>query len=245
MAMPLHPALTIFKPVFLLLVLLFLFIVFGIFLYVKYRQFTDFVNALDISKPVDGGNPNFTTPSRTEIKLNIFATCFLMQGSYENYISRMNLTGREKMLDFGSGAGPAAQFIAAKLEHGEGQLTCLDISQTWMKVIQARLAGRQGVQYVLGDVRNIDLQEDIFDIILIHFVLHDIDPEMRQQIINRLAALLKNGGRLFIREPRSDIHGMAGTEIRKLMRNARLKEIKMEPVRIMVLIPVNEGIYIK
>ena len=60
----------------------------------------------------------------------------------------MNLSGHEHVLDFGSGAGPSASYIAIKLSKGDGELTCLDISPTWITVIKARLADYKNINFI-------------------------------------------------------------------------------------------------
>ena len=226
------------------ILLLFLIIVVT-FLYVKYNQYSSFVDNLDIDKSPDEKNLNYTTPSKREIKLNVFATCYLMAPSYKNYINKMNLSGHEHVLDFGSGAGPSASYIANKLSKGDGELTCLDISPTWMTVIKARLADYNNINFILGDITQLEIEEGIFDKILIHFVLHDIDQNIRNAVISNLATTLKTGGKIYIREPSSDQHGMPSKEIQQLMRDNNLEEIQMLSGRMIAVIPVSEGIYQK
>lgn len=234
-----------FEPGFFLGSLVFIIILFVVFLNVKFRQYTGFVNNLDIKKPARYKNRDITDPTRGEIKFNIFTTCYLLGAAYEKYIDGMNLKGREKVLDFGSGPGSAARFLAPKLNSPDGQLTCLDISPTWMKVIKTNLSDHQNIQYKLGDIRWLELKNEFFDTILIHFVLHDIDPEIRSEIVGRLSGILKAGGRLYIREPRSKLHGIQSSEIQRLMQQAGLEEKKLKATRMSLIIPVNEGIYIK
>jgi SAM-dependent methyltransferase len=242
---PMNPVISILKPVSLFRILIVILLISGIYLYLKFNQYTSFINRLDIIDSPDLENTNYTAPSRIEIKMNVFTTCFIMAPTYRRYIKQMNLKGDEMVMDFGSGAGPAAEHIAPLLSTGEGELTCLDISPTWMKVIKARLEKFQNINFVLGDVLQLDLDENIYDIILIHFVLHDIDSSIRQEIILRLAHVLKEGGKIYIREPRSEVHGMPGEEIQELMYNAGLKEIRMDSKRITGIIPINEGIFQK
>jgi SAM-dependent methyltransferase len=245
MAWMIHILLAIFKPAFLIRSVIFIIILLVVFLYVRFNQLTNFVDNLDIEEPAKDKDRDISDPSRLEIKLNVFTTCYLLNSAYEKYIDGMNLTGNEKVLDFGSGPGSAAQLIAPKLISPGGQLTCLDISPTWMKVIKSRLSDHRNIQFKLGDIRRLELEKESFDIILIHFVLHDIDPGIRQEIIRRLTYLLKVGGRLYIREPRSNLHGMQAPEIQHLMQQAGLHEERLKASRISLVIPVNEGIYIK
>jgi SAM-dependent methyltransferase len=240
-----HFLAAIFKPVTFLWSLVLIVVISVAFLLVKFYQHTRFVNHLDIKDPVRHKNRDITDPTRVEIKFNVFTTCYLLSAAYEKYVERMNLKGNERVLDFGAGPGSAARFLARKLNAPDGQLTCLDISPTWMKVIQTRLSDSQNIRYRLGDIRRLELEKEFFDMILIHFVLHDIDQEIRHEIINRLSGLLKPGGRLYIREPRSNLHGMQALEIRQLMQQAGLKEARLKASRMSFIIPVNEGIYLK
>jgi len=240
-----HILAAIFKPVFFLWSLVLIIVVAIAFLLVKFYQHTRFVNNLDIKDPVRHKNRDITDPTRVEIKLNVFTTCYLLHAAYKKYVEGMNLKGNERVLDFGAGPGSAARFLAQKLDPPDGQLTCMDISPAWMKVIQTRLSDNQHIQYRLGDIRRLEPEKELFDMILIHFVLHDIDQEIRREIINRLSGLLKPGGRLYIREPRSNLHGIQASEIRQLMQQAGLKEKRLKASRMSFIIPVNEGIYIK
>lgn len=235
----------IFKPAFLFWCLAFIIVLSLIFLYVRFRQFTNFVDNLDIKEPVRDKYRNISDPTPLEIKLNVFTTCYLLRAAYEKYIAGMNLTGCEKVLDFGSGPGSAARFIAPQLNSPGGQLICQDISPTWMLVIKTWLSDRENIQFKLGDIRRLELEKGFFDIILIHFVLHDIDPGIREEIIHRISYLLKMGGKLYIREPRSNLHGIQAPEIHYLMQQAGLYEEKLKATRMSFIIPVNEGIYIK
>ena len=54
-------------------------------------------------------------------------------------------------------------------------------------------------------------------------MLHDINPDERQEIIKVMAQKLKTGARLYIEEPTKESHGMQKDEIIDLMKNAGLK----------------------
>jgi hypothetical protein len=82
-------------------------------------------------------------------------------------------------------------------------------------------------------------------VILIHFVLHDIEKEIRSAVIQKLASLLRNGGRLIIREPASNQHGMPGTEVQELMKSNGLDAERFMSKKMMLFIPVVEGIFYK
>jgi len=210
-----------------------------------YRNMTSFVNDIDIEEPAEGENKSIVQPSRSEVKNYLFAAETFIKPAYKRIVKLMDLRGDEKVMDFGSGAGPSSNLIANKLKKGKGELTCCDISETWIKVVKHRFQDLDHVNYLLGDITEMDLPENEYDIILIHFVLHDIDRETRPAIIKKLASILKSGGRLIIREPTSGQHGMPVSEIQELMTNAGLQGEGLVSRKMMIFIPVVESIYYK
>ena len=63
-----------------------------------------------------------------------------------------------------------------------------------------------------------------FDVVLVHWMLHDVAPWDRLSILAELARLLRPGGRLFTREPTGAKHGMRAAELRELLDAAGLVE---------------------
>ena len=225
-----------------ILVILLIFATVGV---ISYFKITAFVNEIDIDEVEDAEDGGITQPSKNEIKNYLFFAETIMQPAYKSIVRKCELTGDEKVMDFGSGAGPSSKIIARELEEGNGELTCLDISESWIKVVKHRFQDYDHVNYILGDITNIELVENAYDVILIHFVLHDIDKALRNPVIEKLVYILKPGGRLIIREPVSDSHGMPGDEVRQLMQENGLAEQSFIRRKILLLIPVVEGIYYK
>jgi hypothetical protein len=58
------------------------------------------------------------------------------------------------------------------------------------------------------------------DLVIIHYVLHDIPREERIQKLNRMKVLLKESGRIIISEPTTPSHGISSEETSKLMMEA-------------------------
>jgi ubiquinone/menaquinone biosynthesis C-methylase UbiE len=225
-----------------ILVILLLFVAVGI---ISYLKLTSFVNEIDIHEPENGEDGGITQPSRTEIKNYLFFAETIMKPAYKSIVRKCTLNGDEKVLDFGSGAGPSSNLIAKELEKGNGELTCLDISESWIKVVKHRFQEYDHVNYILGDITTMEINKNEYDVILVHFVLHDIDKPIRSDVINKLAAILKPGGRLIIREPVSDSHGMPAVEVQELMQANRLVEQSLILGKMMLFVPVVEGIYYK
>ncbi len=148
----------------------------------------------------------------------------LLSGFYRRYVDEMGLRGDESVLDYGSGGGAAARHLAKRLEAGGGRLTCMDVSARWQSVVKRVLRVHTNVEYRLGDVRAMDLPPADLDVVLIHWMLHDIPPADRPSVVAELARLLRPGGRLFVREPTSPKHGMPAAEAQRLLAEAGFTE---------------------
>jgi ubiquinone/menaquinone biosynthesis C-methylase UbiE len=149
---------------------------------------------------------------------------------YKRYIKSYGLAGDERVLDFGCGGGAASRCLADYLNRG-GQLTCLDISHYWIEKTKKRLARYDNVEFRVGDIRELDIASDSFDVISIIHVIHDIPPEDRQATVLALARVLKAGGRVLVREPTKKSHGMAASEIRRLFVTAGMVETEYKETK--------------
>ena len=68
-----------------------------------------------------------------------------------------------------------------------------------------------------------------FDVVLVHWMLHDVPPWDRPSIVAELARLLRPGGRLFSREPTGAKHGMPAAQARELFAAAGLARDARRP----------------
>ncbi len=161
-------------------------------------------------------------------RADAFATRLMMNGIlaplYGRYVDQMGLRGGERVLDYGCGSGAAARHLAKRLQAGGGRLTCMDVSERWQRTARRVLHAYPDVEYRLGDVRTMDLPEESFDVVLVHWMLHDVPPWDRPGIVAELARLLRPGGRLFSREPTNARHGMPAAHLRDLFTAAGLVE---------------------
>jgi len=170
-------------------------------------------------KQIDFEHPSFLFALEDKVK-------GLQEGPllYNPYFKTFGLSGNEKILDFGCGGG-AGSCCLAKLLNDSGHLTCVDVSNYWIDKAKCRLKGYTNVECLAGDIRKLDVPECSFDIISIFHVIHDIAPEERQSITDRLATLLNRNGKVFIREPIKESHGMPVQEILFLLTSSGLREI--------------------
>jgi ubiquinone/menaquinone biosynthesis C-methylase UbiE len=162
-------------------------------------------------------------PGRVEAQAARLFTNLLLGPLYGRYVQEMALRGDERVLDYGSGSGAAARHLAAVLRP-HGHLVCVDVSARWQAVLRRTLRRYPEVELRLGDIRTLALPASSFDVVLMHWMLHDVPPWDRPTIVAELARLLRPGGRLFSREPTSARHGMPAREVRRLLAAAGLTE---------------------
>ena len=167
---------------------------------------------------------SITEPSKASILVHEFFWFRLMKGYYRRFVGSLGLKGDEMVLDFGCGPGSTSKFIAQILEKRGGELTCLDLSKTWIDRAKKYLSRFSNVEYYAKDIRKWDEKNNYFDAVAIHFMLHDINKSERQEAVRALAKKMKTGAKLFIREPTKECHGMRPEEIRELMSKSGLKE---------------------
>jgi len=186
---------------------------------------------------------SITEPSKTSIQLHEFFWLKLMKGYYRTFVKSFGLKGDEMVLDFGCGPGAASKFIAQILETGCGQLTCLDLSKTWIEKAKKHLSQFSNVKYYAEDIRKWEEKNNYFDVVNIHFMLHDVDKSERQETVKALAKKMKAGAKLFIREPTKESHGLSPGEIRELMLNNGLEEIDSKTIKRFMMGGMYSGIF--
>jgi ArsR family transcriptional regulator len=100
----------------------------------------------------------------------------------------------DSLLDLGTGTGRLLELFAPLYARGVG----IDSSTDMLSVARANLdrAGIGNAQVRLGDIYNLPLPRDSFDVVTIHQVLHFLDAPERA--IAEAARVLRPGGRLLI-----------------------------------------------
>jgi SAM-dependent methyltransferase len=198
---------------------------------------------------VSGGEPKQTQPppepGRAEVLAARYVNNLVLSPLYRRYVDEMALRGDERVLDYGSGAGAAARHLAPRLAAGGGHLTCVDVSARWQETLRAVLRAYPDVEMRLGDVRSMELPKEGFDVVLMHWMLHDVPPWDRPSIVARLAHLLRPGGRLFSHEPTSRKHGMPAAEVRRLLAAAGLTEIGADEGKKVILGPYYRAVWLR
>jgi len=98
------------------------------------------------------------------------------------------------LLDLGTGTGRMLELLAPLYDRAVG----VDASPNMLAVARANLdrAGIASAQVRLGDIYNLPLPRDAFDLVTIHQVLHYLDDPERA--LGEAARVLRPGGRMLI-----------------------------------------------
>ncbi|WP_454684559.1 ArsR/SmtB family transcription factor [Ancylobacter moscoviensis] len=98
------------------------------------------------------------------------------------------------LLDLGTGTGRIIELFADEMERGVG----IDLSADMLAVARANLerAGVRNATVRQGDIYNLALPRDAFDVVIIHQVLHFLEDAPRA--IKEAARVLRPGGRLLV-----------------------------------------------
>ena len=98
------------------------------------------------------------------------------------------------LLDLGTGTGRMLELFGPEIERGLG----LDLSHDMLALARARLdrAGLRHCSVRQGDIYDLAVPKDSFDVVIIHQVLHFLDDSARA--IAEAARVLRPGGRLLV-----------------------------------------------
>lgn len=122
----------------------------------------------------------------------------LLRPFWRGWVRRLQLQRGERVLDFGSGSGQLSRRLALAVGP-TGKVSCLDVSSRWLEVAREEAGDLAWVDFHLGDLDS--LPPSAYDVVHLHYVLHDIPPAYRGAVCTALRERLRPGGRLVLREP--------------------------------------------
>jgi ubiquinone/menaquinone biosynthesis C-methylase UbiE len=98
------------------------------------------------------------------------------------------------LLDLGTGTGRMLELFGGQIERGLG----LDLSPSMLQLARDRLvrAGLKNCSVRQGDIYDLPIANDSFDVVILHQVLHFLDDGARA--IHEAARVLRPGGRLLV-----------------------------------------------
>ncbi|HPR31430.1 MAG TPA: class I SAM-dependent methyltransferase [Prolixibacteraceae bacterium] len=137
---------------------------------------------------------------------------------YSAYVDSLPIEPHHKILEFGSGIGVMAELMAKKLSRG--RLTCIDVSRRYLSRAKRNLRDYPNTTFINGKLTQLEMDTEVFDAINVHFVLHDVPAENRSSLVDEMYSLLRPGGKVFLREPLRESHGMGMNEINLLFAQA-------------------------
>lgn len=106
------------------------------------------------------------------------------------------------LLDYGCGSGHTALQLAATAS----KVLCMDTAQGMIHALEKKKASLEGMGHVRTqrllhtDGADLDSLNESFNLVLLAFVLHHVDPRSREALLRRLASHLVLGGVLVVCE---------------------------------------------
>lgn len=171
-------------------------------------------------------------PNDLEIGVTLGLGMTLLSPYYLSFVNSIGMTGTERVLDFGSGSGICSRHIAHRLSHRGGHLDCVDISSRWMRIIQRTLRRYDNVDFFQGNIIELDLENESYDLIISHFVLHEIPNEDLPRLFYIFSQLLKTRGRVIFREPLGKMPH--SKDLRKLAKSSGLRVTSLSQSRLLL-----------
>jgi len=185
----------------------------------------------------------FKEPNRVLAAFQAFTTGIMARTYYRYYVEGLGFRGDERVLEYGSGSGAMSQYLSQALP--KGHLTCVDISRVWMGYMEKIARKYPNINLMQGDIAGLAIPAESYDIIFVHYVIHDVPEREQREKMRVLLGKLKKGGRAFIREPTSSYHGIAPEEVRTIMRENGLRETSCAMGKNPQGVPTFQGVYAK
>lgn len=112
---------------------------------------------------------------------------------YHDYLLRLMMPHCESVLEVGCGMGEFTRRLATRAE----RVTGVDLSPQMLRLARARSVQQPNIEYLLGDMMQLDLPPAGYDCIVTIATLHHLQLDAA---LARLKSLLKSGGLLVIHD---------------------------------------------
>lgn len=145
----------------------------------------------------------------------------LMDHLYKKILFHLRKSRGKKLLDIGCGAGKIAYLTGQK----GFDVTGIEIERRVAKLAESNL-GESGVKgkIIAGDILNLKLNEDFFDVIVCSEVIEHVDEP--KKIIKKVLKLLKEGGLFILTTPHNQKYWTVSDEYADHKKRFGVEEIK-------------------
>jgi SAM-dependent methyltransferase len=165
----------------------------------SWQSWAKLPEAIRTGKPVRPANMYQEDPAETEIFINAMDSLVRARGDTDAVIDALDWLNVGELLDIGS--GPATYPIDLCKRFPRMRAAVLDLPGT-LKITEryVRAAGMaERITLIAGDYRKDPIPGD-YDTIFLSNIIHGEDFEKNQRLIKKLAAILKPGGRVVIKD---------------------------------------------
>jgi len=127
---------------------------------------------------------------------------FITFGMYSHFIKEaieyMGIQQKDKILDLGCGTGRNTCLMKNYLSN-KGSIIGLDISKVMVKQFMKKCSTFTNINVMFSRIdKRLPFENEIFDKILISFLIHGFPQDVREDIIKEAYRVLKVSGRLFV-----------------------------------------------
>ena len=144
-------------------------------------------------------------PAKSEVR-QYAAVSWLLLRHYRRFVRSLPIDATDRVLDYCAGPGIMSRELAKRVP--QGGLHVADFSQTWLSIARKKLAKNERIEYCHLRTLNDQIGDGQVDKAVCHFVLHEFPRRLQPLVIRQLSDSLRPGGKLYIREPVSEHHGI-------------------------------------
>jgi len=132
----------------------------------------------------------------------------VLANEFKNYLNNKN----KNILEIGCSTGNLARAI---IDMNGNSYCGIDISK---KYIERAIKDTREGRFLHMDARKLDFENELFDIVMLHSVLHHVDDDVGKNCLKETYRVLKKDGKVLITEPTVDHNSFTSTIMCKLDR---------------------------